>query len=88
MTHDELLNQLSIPIILKAGIQETDIVNIGLLIKERQAVRAVVELHKPIMDEDGQLVCSSCLVGQDDKLVDYYFLYPCYTIKAIMEQLE
>jgi len=44
MTHDELLAELSIPIILRAGIQETDIVNVDLLVKRGQALRAVVEL--------------------------------------------
>ena len=81
MTHDELLAKLSIPIILKAGVQETDIVNLNLLVKERQALRAVVELHKPygaFIDLLGvvRIECHYCHCD-----------YPCNTIQAIEKEL-
>ena len=74
MTHDELLAKLSVPIILKAGIQETDIVNVDLLIKERQALRAVVELHTAGNGEASR--CEACYMGFD-----------CPTIRAIEKEL-
>jgi hypothetical protein len=82
MTHDELLAKISIPIILKAGIQDTDIVNLNLLVRERQALRAVVELHKPMFwknlgnDTDGY----KCQVCEGNS-------YPCPTIQAIEKDI-
>jgi len=77
MTHDELLAELSIPIILRAGIQETDIVNVDLLVKRGQALRAVVELHKP----DYKGTHWDCLMKDGDEG------YPCPTIQAIEKEL-
>lgn len=81
MTHDELLAKLSIPIILKAGIQDTDIVNLNLLVKRNQALRAVVELHKPqeITLPDGSW-------GQNCEYCDNYWGF-CLTVMAIHKEL-
>jgi len=78
MTHDELLAKLSIPIILKAGIQETDIVNVDVLVKRNQALRAVVEYHKPYESKNYGLLCRGC--NEDPN-------YPCGTIRAIEKEL-
>jgi hypothetical protein len=86
MNHDELLAKVSIPIILKAGIQETDIVNVELLIKERQALRAVVEMHKPSeRGYKGDIGCVGC--GVNAEYGTWEMDYPCPTIQAIEKEL-
>ena len=77
MTHDELLAKIGNPI--DEGYEYGDIVF-------NKALRAVVELHKPVKDEwIDYVTCSACRVGDDD----YYSPeYPCGTIEAIIKELE
>jgi hypothetical protein len=75
MTHDELLKQI------KAGVKYT----YGALDKDAwSALRAVVELHKPVQsymfDEEA---CSHCSSEEDRSEI----LYPCPTIQAIEKEL-
>lgn len=64
MTHDELLAKIK---------EDDDSVNGGCY----SALRAVVELHKPIDDSPYCEAC--CLSG---------FEYPCPTIQAIEKELQ
>lgn len=50
------------------------------------ALKAVVELHKPIKDEWIEYTtCKACRVADDD----YYSpVYPCFTIQAIEKELN
>ena len=69
MTHDELLERLSI----EQGCPVGD------------ALRAVVELHKPIKDEWIEYTtCKACRIDMDDH---YSPKYPCQTIQAIEKEL-
>ena len=71
MTHDELLADMDSKILL----MEHTIYPIYM-----QALRAVVELHKPEpLDERGD-VCLTCCP-------DLLTLYPCPTIQAIEKEL-
>jgi hypothetical protein len=69
MTHDELLAKLS-DYSCCSGTHEP-------------ALRAVVELHKPI-EHDGKLICRECA-----SLIDPWDenCYPCPTIQAIEKEL-
>lgn len=92
MTHDELLTRLSVPIILKAGTQASDIVNIDLLMKGRQALLAVVESHKPFAANDSPHEvaigwCKGCSIGYEFRKYAGQ-KYPCPTIQAIEKELE
>ena len=73
MTHDELL--LEITMINQSGDRN----------KNFEALRAVMELHKP---EDkhwgGNLWCPVC----SDKEGDFIKAYPCTTIQAIEKELK
>ena len=51
--------------------------------KGTNALRLVVELHKPIQDK--KLWCEGCRVEDDDW---YSIEYPCPTIQAIEKELE
>ena len=89
MTHDELLAKIITPIVLKAGIQETDIVNVNLLVKKLSALRAVVELHKP--DKSGKYCqahdeCWGCGEWGTDSNC-FCDKYPCPTIQTIKKEL-
>ena len=76
MTHEELLNKLWI---LPANVSE---LQHGA--KAVKALRAVVELHKPISSEYfDKDVCLSCTPD-----IDAFVYYPCPTIKAIQKELE
>jgi hypothetical protein len=72
MTHDELLVKIQNQESLNS--QSLGNGSIG------NALRAVVELHKPVKRENylDVLMCDSC----------EYSSYPCSTIKAIQEQLQ
>ena len=74
MTHEELLAVLNNVI--------TDDVH-HLATQTAQALRAVVELHKPIKDEWFQtgVICEKC------SKEEYTELYPCSTIEAIEKEL-
>jgi hypothetical protein len=75
MTHDELLAKLA------DDYQFADYAELrdeqGFL-PTHQALRAVVELHKPFeIDREGNHNCQEC-----------EWAYPCPTIKAITKELE
>ena len=80
MTHDELL----------AKINEPDHWFKPFL-DIRQALRAVVELHRPVETTppwgfDKYTACNICEVGTNDG--DYKLNYPCLTIQAIEKELQ
>lgn len=69
MTHDELLARLSI----EEGCPVGD------------ALRAVVELHKPTPENRyPEKICQGCSMTEEV----VYVYYPCRTIKAIEKELE
>ena len=72
MTHDELL--WAINSVVENGTCET----VGHY-SSAKALRAVVELHKPI--EGHEHLCSGCWFG------DGMMSYPCPTIQAIEKEL-
>ena len=71
MTHDELLTKL--------WILPADVSELQHGAKAVQALRAVVELHKPT--DDG--MCGKCLGLAAD-----WVTYPCSTIQAIEKELN
>ena len=73
MTHDELLAKMDdFNVALSNGFGD-----VKVIIGSVNAVRAVVELHKP--NEQGD--CYLCTT-------EYTVTYPCLTIKAIEKELE
>jgi predicted Zn-ribbon and HTH transcriptional regulator len=72
MTRDELFNEI------KVADCETVV----------DALRAVVELHKPSEgpDEYENIGCEAC--GFDSEYMQYNQTYPCPTIKAIEKELK
>ena len=75
MTHDELLKTINKEIKSYDGHLE--------VCKEWVALRAVVELHKPLNSLwYKQTICESCQEGND-----YPITYPCDTIQAIEKEL-
>jgi hypothetical protein len=72
MTHDELLAQLE-------GLWHDSFKAPGY-----QALRAVVELHKPSLVNAEE--CETCTLHTDYS--DRYIAYPCETIMAIEKELE
>jgi hypothetical protein len=78
MTHDELLAKINIGAKFHGTAWSVD----GLeLIKQSQALRAVVELHKPQENWNDLEVCSECSGHQ-------YVWLPCPTIQAIEKELK
>ncbi len=77
MTHDELLARIK---------QYSDWAEVAFDTSPTNALRAVVELHKPVKDEwIDYVTCSACRVADDD----YYSPeYPCSTIQAIEKELK
>ena len=73
MTHDELLK-----LILDSEIRSNEVGQGGW-----QALRAVVELHKPNQDND----CMRCIAQYDMDDIGN-IAYPCQTIKAIEKELK
>jgi len=77
MTHDELL--------AKIWILSADVTELQHGAKAVQALRAVVELHKPFQFEDGpdeyKPVCQHCQLGVVGDV------YPCETIQSIEKEL-
>lgn len=53
-----------------------------------KALRAVVELHKPIEMKMpyGAIYCMGC--GRDHEFNEYWIEYPCPTIQAIEKELQ
>ena len=81
MTHDELLAR-----IIGAPKRLTDLFPETVeahLMPNTKALRAVVELHKPIQDK--KLWCKACRVEDDDW---YSIEYPCETIQTIEKELS
>lgn len=76
MTHDELLAKIDRPQAVAINVQGMgSIIEVQHLMAFRNALRAVVELHKP---SDGQ--CYEChYEGRN---------YPCETIQAIEKELQ
>ena len=77
MTHNELLTKL--------WILPADVTELQHGAKAVQALRSVIELHKPIQFETNpneyKLVCDDCQLGVvGDK-------YPCQTIQAMEKEL-
>ena len=91
MTHDELLKKV------ETDQEITEYLNFGLMngdIKintarqhwfQSNALRAVVELHKP--DKEG-LCAMNCVVVDDDGYAWTQQQYPCSTIEAIGKELQ
>ena len=88
MTHDELLDRIA-----QEGLKpDGNVLNTRLIL----ALRAVVELHKPVempyARVEGTLTCNYCsgLCHSRSGLSceDCPPLYPCPTIQAIEEQLK
>lgn len=79
MTHDELLAKID----ASGFMQGEDYVwslDGQAVKKSNAALRAVVELHKPV--EGNEHLCSSCLFG------DFLQAYPCITIQTIEKELS
>ncbi len=76
MTHDELLKAIDfLPLD-------------GLHAWMQPALRAVVELHKPVIRRKDKPFCSVCYTeGQPYEQADDVY-YPCPTIQAIEKELE
>lgn len=78
MTHDELLR--------KIWILPADVTELQHGAKAVQALRAVIELHKPIKFETNpneyKLVCDDCQIGAIGNE------YPCDTIQIIEKGLK
>lgn len=70
MTHDELVEQLS-----------KDWNGTPVLF---QALRAVVELHNPVLWQGIEMVCDGCGMNIEQ---NYNSEYPCETIQAIEKEL-
>ena len=83
MTHDELLLNINRAIDY-TSLQDGN-VNMA---REIKALRAVVELHKPMWwggNEAERWYCSHC--GIHDEHEQIMFLYPCETIQSIEKEL-
>ena len=77
MTHDELLAKLWDDY---ANFDHSDYPT-----EHIQALRAVVELHKPTKEEIyGAYNCEECRKGNADRWIQY----PCSTIQAIEKELN
>jgi hypothetical protein len=80
MTHDELLAKINVEL-------ATDYAHAsGNFPMGLTALRAVVELHKPVKDEwITYTTCKACRIDMDDH---YSPEYPCPTIQAIEKELS
>ena len=86
MTHDELLAKIDIWKFQTKGYDDTYEVH-GIL----NALRAVVELHKPFettppWEYVKYMACDACESWTTDGA--YYLPYPCPTIQAIEKELK
>ena len=80
MIHDELLAKINAPL---GEFDAGDPTRHHLLLAQNKALRAVVELHNPVMNKsDGEYIegLSSCSACADR--------YPCSTIQAIEKELK
>jgi len=76
MTHDELLAKIDIGAKFEGVTWSVDG---DSLIKQSQALRAVVEYHTPYESKNYGLLCRGCDEGPN---------YPCGTIRAIEKELQ
>lgn len=77
MTHDEMLDAVDRQIIIAPPFA------LGGYTRFLQALRAVVELHKPKQNGD----CSKCVFMIDPMGKYEMYPYPCPTIQAIEKEL-
>ena len=87
MTHDELLAKIDAP---NGEFDAGDPSRHHLLLSQNKALRAVVELHKPV-EEDGKLWCSHEVCYNHIEFLernDCDCSYPCPTIQAIEKELK
>jgi hypothetical protein len=95
MTHDELLDKVELTLgtyISRYYGSKKDVELRSDVIDSLQALRAVVELHKPVMaftggydGEETELWAEQC---QECSGNGYAAMYPCQTIKDIEGQLQ
>ena len=78
MTHDELLKQVNDYISSECDCESCKFIN-----GPYQALRAVVELHKPF--GNAVIWCDQCSCLESEGEIVFY---PCPTIKAIEKELE
>jgi hypothetical protein len=86
MTHDELLDKVELTLgtyISRYYGSKKDVELRSDVIDSLQALRAVVELHKPL----DNLIAEFCSHCTEMSGKDIYTLYPCLTIKAIEKGL-
>jgi hypothetical protein len=82
MTHDELLEKIRLKFFVneegatQSGFQESQL---------REALRAVVELHKSNQIQEA-VWCTECSKRFENS--GWYEVYPCPTIQAIEKQLK
>jgi len=90
MTHDDLLARIELTLgtyISKYYGSRKDVELRANVLDSLQAVRAVVELHKPIIVLTDVPICSHCEndgLNEPDGVVRSY---PCLTIQAIEKEL-
>ena len=81
MTHDELLAKIDYTVAIYEGLSVLDT---RVLTAYLKALRAVVELHKPMRLPDGDVDCSVC---ENTNSHWSGVPYPCPTIQAITNRL-
>ena len=72
MTHDELLERVNEYISSECDCESCQYIN-----GPYKALRAVVEIHKPVLHSKHKYICEGCNL-----------VYPCNTIKAIEKELK
>lgn len=89
MTHDELLAKIDSVFYEDQGGMQLDLTGFN---NQYRAIRAVVELHKPVMaftggydGEENELWEEQC---QDCSGNGFSQMYPCPTIQAIEKELK
>lgn len=81
MTHDELLAKIDAPNKGNQDWYDEEIV-------WRKALRAVVELHKPIIYPQTTGLPSECTMCRAEPYYSTNEAYPCRTIQAIEKELQ
>ena len=76
MTHDELLAKIDDELVTHGQR--------GNVVKHSFALRAVVELHTPVLWRGIEMVCDGCGINIEQ---NYNSRYPCETIQAIEKEL-
>jgi hypothetical protein len=76
MTHDELLK------VVNWSVELAEAQYLQELLNQMKALRAVVELHKPITTPNNFSYCPECQYGHARGV------YPCPTIQAIEKELS